>query len=169
MKFSDSEKDLDILASINLPHSVYRKMENDLLSEKRQVEKELIRAELKIENPSPEKPKTVKPATVTMSQVSQMLGAFKTYMENQQFEELNRLSQFSPGRGQFIKELFSQYRNMKINISNVQFIPLQNKANAAIKLSNLVAVNGNKVEPNASSQFQISLHLDQEQQLKIYW
>jgi len=104
-----------------------------------------------------------------MDQVSQMLGAFKTCMETQQFEELDRMSQFSPGRDQFIRQLFSQYRKMKINISNVQFIPLQNKANAVIKLSNLVSVDGAEVDANAASPFQISLRLDQEQQLKIYW
>jgi len=194
LKLSKAENDLNILAEIQLPQALLKELKTNLASEKSFEEKiradraqvakaqsEKARAEkaqakkaraektLADKERGATKIEPVKPVTVTLNQVSQMLSAFKTCMENQQFEELNQLSQFSPGRDQFIKQLFSQYRNMKINISNVQFIPLQNKANAEIKLSNLVSVDGAKTDNDAASQFQISLHLDQEQNLKIFW
>ena len=58
---------------------------------------------------------------------------------------------------------------MKVNISNIKFIAIQNEASAQIKITDLIENNGYQVVPGAWSQFLINIHPDKDQQLKIYW
>lgn len=158
-QFSDAENDLTILARLEINQVLYDGMEGKLASAKLQLNSE----KEKSKNETPMQSK------ITMEHINQLLGSFKVSMENQDFNELNKISQFSTGREQFIRQLFSQYKTMKVHVSNVQYIPTRNQASAHVKISDLIQNNGYPVVPGDWSRFQIDMRPDQEQHLKIHW
>lgn len=102
-------------------------------------------------------------------QVSKKVGEFKTAIQTRNKTKLNNLSQYSPGREQFVNTLLSQYKSINVKISNLQLISKENKAKAQVELTDLVDINNKKITPGSWSKFQISVRQNSNKQLKIYW
>lgn len=101
--------------------------------------------------------------------MSEIIGQFKSTLQARSKKKLKRMSQYIPGREQFINQLLGQYRSINVKISNLQFIKKENKALAQIELTNLIDINGNKVTPGNWSKFEITVRYNNQNQLKIYW
>ncbi|MGD8569901.1 MAG: serine/threonine-protein kinase [Gammaproteobacteria bacterium] len=160
LKTDKAKQDLKVLSELQIPQALYEDMESKFAAADWQAKKKAQDAETA---------QISKPAQITMDQVNELLGSFKTFMENQDFKELEKISRFSDGREQFIKQLFGQYKTVKVQISNVQYIAARNKASARIQLSELTENSGYQVVPGAWSRFQIDMRLDRDQRLKIHW
>ena len=105
-----------------------------------------------------------------INQVSKKIGEFKTALEERNKNKINNLSQYMPGRKQFVDQLLSQYQNINVKISNLQLISKENRAKAQVDLTDLVDINNHKVTPGSWSKFEIIVkHNSSNNQLKIHW
>ena len=101
--------------------------------------------------------------------MSKRVGEFKAAIQTRNKNKLKSLSQYSPGREQFVNQLLSQYQNINVKISNLQLISKENKAQAQVELTDLVDINNKKVTPGSWSKFEIIVRHNSSKQLKVYW
>ena len=143
-QLSKAERDISIMKKISAPSSTIKQMQ-ETLAKKTASEK------------------------FDIHQVSKKVGEFKTAIQARNKNKLKSLSQYSPGREQFVNQLLSQYQNINVKISNLQLISKENKAKAQVELTDLVDINNKKITPGSWSKFEIVVRHNSRKQLKIYW
>jgi serine/threonine protein kinase len=82
---------------------------------------------------------------------------------------MDKLSHYTSGRAEFVRQLFANYQRINVHISNFQFIAKTNQAQAQVELKNLIDINGQQVKPGNWNKFQIIIRLDNEGRAEIYW
>jgi len=98
-----------------------------------------------------------------------MMGQFKNAIETRNKSTLKNISQFGPGRSQFVEQLLNQYRNIQVNISGFQFIAKENRASALVELNDLVDINGKQITPGNWNKFSIIVRNNRNNKLRVYW
>ena len=130
-----------------------------------QRKKEQLAAQKK--KAAPAKKTTAK--KLDIGKASVIIGQFKSAIQARDKRKLKKISQYVPGREQFINQLLSQYRSINVDISNLKFIQKDNKAQAHVELSKLIDVKGAKVTPGNWSKFEITVRYNNSNHLKVYW
>lgn len=148
-----AESDIRIMKKVSAPSSTIRSMQATL--KKHQPKKKVV------------KKRTVK--RLDIGQASEMIGQFKSAIQTRNKNKVKTISQFIPGREQFINQLIDQYKSISVNISNLKFIPKENKAEANVELTKLIDVKGSKVTPGKWSKFKITVRYNKKNYLKVYW
>jgi sugar-specific transcriptional regulator TrmB len=112
-----------------------------------------------------------KPTTkqLNIHQVSKIIGQFKSAIENHNNSKLISLSQYKPGRKQFVDQLLGQYKSITVKVFQLNLIPQENKAKTQIELTNLVDKNNVKVTPGNWNKFEIIIRYNNKNQLKVHW
>ena len=140
---------------------------------KEQLEAQQKKAQLKAQQKklakkaTPAKKSTAK--KLDIGKASKMIGQFKSAIQARNKNSLKKMSQYIPGREQFINQLLDQYSTINATISDLKFISRENKAQAHVELSNLIDVNGNNVTPGNWSKFVITVRYNNRNRLKVYW
>ena len=101
--------------------------------------------------------------------ISDIVSRFKNSMEVSDVQTVKNLSEFAPGREQFVDQFFANYRSFKINISGFQYIANDHKANAHASLSRLTNKKGYSVQPGAWGEFDIVVKKNKNNQWRIHW
>ncbi|MDH5612647.1 MAG: protein kinase [Gammaproteobacteria bacterium] len=144
-----AENVIDIMKKISTPASTIRAMQATL------------------KNNQPKKAASAK--KLDIGKASEVIGQFKSAIQTRDKNKLKKMSQYIPGREQFINQLLEQYSSINVNISNLQFIPKENEAQAHIELTNLIDINGSQVTPGNWSKFEITVRYDDNNRPKVYW
>jgi tetratricopeptide (TPR) repeat protein len=155
-KLSKAENDIRIMKKISAPSSTIKQMQQTLKDSR-----------LKISAANKEKKTVSRPLDI--QQVSNIVGEFKTALQQRDKNKLKDLSQYVSGREQFVNQLLSQYKNINVKISSLQLISKENKARAQVDLTDLVDINNKKIIPGNWSQFEITVQDNSNNQLKVYW
>ncbi len=153
-----AKRDIRVMQKIAAPSSDIRDMQKTL--KKSQQKKSARKAARSKKQP-------LKKLDINM--VGNVIGQFKSAMQSRNTTKIKRMSQFVPGRAQFVEQLHSQYRSINLKVSNLQFIPKENRAKAQIELTDLVDIDGKKITPGSWSKFEIDLRYNSRNQLKVYW
>ena len=121
----------------------------------------------------------VKPTTVQKEQIetkklteeltNKTLGLFLRAMKSRDKRAMDKLSHYTSGRAEFVRQLFANYRKIDVHISNVQFIAKKNQTQAQVELKNLIDINGQQVKPGSWNKFQIIIRLDKKGRGEVYW
>lgn len=125
------------------------------------------RMQVSLKNSQPKK--IAPPKKLNIGKASEIIGQFKSAIQTRNRSTLKKISQYVPGREQFINQLLKQYISISVGISNLKFIPKENKAQASVELSNLVDIKGAKVTPGKWSRFEVTVRYDRRNRLKVYW
>jgi len=152
-----AERDLRIMKKIDLAESDISSMARKLKAAQKKQSRKAA---------SGKKPVSKK---LSIDQASQLIVRFKTAVQRRDRQALGKISEYTPGRRQFIKQLFSQYSTIDVKITDLRLISSKNMARAKVELKDLVDINGNKVLPGNWSKFEISLRYNEKNQLKVYW
>jgi len=160
-QFSKAERDIAVLKKIALADSSILKMQRTLDKSRNKPVKTAARI-----NKKPVK-KPLK--NIDMHQVSQKIGEFKLALQKGDTKKINRMSQFVPGRKQFVAQLHSQYKKLTVKVSNLHLISKEKRVLADIELTDLIDKNGNKISPGDWSKFEIVLRYNKNNILKVYW
>lgn len=158
LRLKSAERDIGIMKKISAPAADIIQMQKVLNKSKQQ---QLAKKKAK------PKPRTVK--KLNIEAVSNVVGKFKSALQNRNTRKIKNMSQFVPGRGQFVEQLHSQYRSLKVKVSNLRLIPKEKIAKAHIEISDLIDINDNKISPGNWSKFEIELRYNNRNQLKVYW
>lgn len=100
---------------------------------------------------------------------SDLLGKFKQGFESRNIRALKRMSEFRPGRQEFLQQFFNNYNSFRLKISGVKFIGSERKGVANIAITKLINKYGSPVNPGTWSQFEIEVRRNSVGQWKIYW
>ena len=155
-QLSKAERDISIMKKISAPSSTIKQMQKTLNNSQQKIS-------------AANKAKKTASEKFDIHQVSKKVGEFKTAIQARNKNKLKSLSQYSPGREQFVNQLLSQYQNINVKISNLQLISKENKAKAQVELTDLVDINNKKITPGSWSKFEIVVRHNSRKQLKIYW
>lgn len=147
-QISRAQRDLKVMKTIAAGERVTRVMTQTLRDKKRHLDK---------------------PKKTEIEQISDLMGEFKTQLEKRSTTKIKKMSQFIPGRQQFVEQLTRQYRSFDVQISNFKFIAKEHHATAQVELTNLVDKNDNQVTPGAWSRFTIKIEKNNQRQFKVYW
>jgi hypothetical protein len=101
--------------------------------------------------------------------ISDIVSQFKTSMEASDVKKVKNLSEFEPGRDQFVEQFFANYQSLKMNVSGFQYIAKEHKATANVSLSRLVNKKGQAVQPGAWGEFSIVVQKNRAGQWRVYW
>ena len=101
--------------------------------------------------------------------INDLIAEFKTNLESRNQTRIKKISQFVPGREQFVEQLLGQYRTLKVTISDYRYIAQNHEATANVELSDLIDKNGNPVIPGSWSKFSIRIAINSGEQFKVYW
>jgi serine/threonine protein kinase len=154
-QLSKAENDIRIMKDIAAPSSTIKQMQSTLNISK--------------QNQSTAKTKQSSSKKLDINQASILIGQFKTAIEARNKRSLKNMSQYMPGREQFVDQLLSQYNRINVKVSNLRLISKENKAKAQIELTDLVDINNNNITPGSWSKFEIIIQYNSKDQLKIYW
>lgn len=99
----------------------------------------------------------------------ELMGDFKKAIESYNLRKLKGMSEFQPGREQFVEQFFDNYQSVKVNISGYKYIARENKALANITLSRLINNKGHAVSPGAWGEFEITVKRNSKNQWRVYW
>lgn len=157
-QLKSAQRDIGIMEKISAPAADIKQMQKTLNKSKQQ---QLAK------NKSKPKQRTVKKLNIEL--VSKVIGQFKSALQSRNTKKIKNMSQFVPGRKQFVEQLHSQYRSLNVKVSNLRLIPKENKAQAHIEVTDLIDINGNKISPGNWSKFEIALRYNNRNQLKVYW
>jgi len=159
-RFNRAKQDIKVMKAIAAPLSDIRMMQRKLASKQQRPVKA-----------SRNKPVVLTPTfkKLDIEQVSSKVTQFKTAMQSRNTNEIKKISQFVPGRQQFVEELLSQYKSINVKISGLQLIASKNSAKAQVELKDLVGINGKKIIPGNWSRFAISISYNNKNELKVYW
>lgn len=143
-----AQRDLSIMERIAGGDWVTRRMQQILAEKKRDIQK---------------------PKKTEIELISDLVGEFKTNLEQRNMKEIKKISQFLPGRQKFVEQLVEQYDYMKVTISGFKFIAKKHQATVSVELSGLVDKNGHHVTPGNWSKFSIKVAKNSNQQFKVHW
>ena len=101
--------------------------------------------------------------------INDLIAEFKTNLESRNQTRIKKISQFVPGREQFVEQLLGQYRTLKVTISDYRYIAQNHEATANVELSDLIDKKGNPVIPGSWSKFSIRIAKNSGEQFKVYW
>jgi hypothetical protein len=104
-----------------------------------------------------------------INQASKLVGEFQSAIQQHNKIKLNTMSQYAPGREQFVSQLMAQYLKINVRISNLRLISKDNEVKAHVELTDLVDKNNNNILPGSWSKFEIVVRENNKKQLKIYW
>lgn len=147
-QISRAQKDLDLMEKIAAGERLTRQMQQALAKKKQDMRQ---------------------PQKSEIEQISDLMGEFKTQLEKRNTRKIKNISEFVPGRQQFVEQLLDQYRSLEVRISDFKYIAKGHSATADIELTKLVDKNGNEVTPGDWSKFSIKIEKNERQQLKVYW
>jgi hypothetical protein len=101
--------------------------------------------------------------------ISDLVNQFKKSMETYDLITIQNVSEFAPGRRQFLQQFFANYQSFQMNVSGFQYIATDHKATAEVKLNQLVNRKGQSVQPGAWGKFPIVVQKNSAGQWRIYW
>jgi hypothetical protein len=101
--------------------------------------------------------------------ISDIVSRFNISMEASDIKAIRNMSVFEAGRGQFVDQFFANYKSLKLNISNFQYIANKHKANVHASLNRLTNKKGNLVQPGAWGEFDIVIKQNKNKQWRVYW
>ena len=101
--------------------------------------------------------------------ISDLVNQFKKSMETYDLITVQNLSEFQPGRRQFLQQFFANYQSFQMNVSGFQYIANEHKATAKVKLNQLVNRKGQSVQPGVWGEFAIVVQQNSNDQWRIYW
>lgn len=154
-QLSKAERDIRIMKKISAPSSTIKQMQASLKSSQQKK--------------SSTSSKKTASKQLDIHTASKIIGQFKTAIEAHNKKILTSLSQFMPGRKQFVDQLFDTYHHITVKISHLQQIPKENRVKAQVELTDLIDINNKKVTPGSWNKFEISVRQNSKQQLKVYW
>jgi serine/threonine protein kinase len=162
-QIDNAQQDIRIMKNISASSSDIGDMQNIL---NKTLKKKKTKAPIR---PKKSVVKKSAPKKLNIQKVSDVIGQFKSAMQSHKTKKIAKMSQFIPGREQFVRQLHSQYKNINVKVSNLNLIPKDKHAQANIELTDLIDINDNKVTPGNWSKFIITLRYNKQNQLKIYW
>jgi serine/threonine protein kinase len=101
--------------------------------------------------------------------VGDLIGEYKLALETKDLTRLRKISQFRPGREQFIRSVFQQYKDFNVNISGFEFISKERRGKATVELSKMTDKNNQVVMPGGWSKFEIGTIRDNNGRFYIDW
>ncbi|HEY9049961.1 MAG TPA: serine/threonine-protein kinase, partial [Gammaproteobacteria bacterium] len=69
--------------------------------------------------------------------VSELIGMYKIALETKDLSKLRKISKFKPGREQFVKGVFQQYKDFTVVISGFEFIAKEQRGRATVELTKM--------------------------------
>jgi len=131
----------------------------------RRVRKNLLRAKAAVKVA----PKVKVSRQSEIEIVSGLLAEFKRAFESQNRSSLEKISEISASRRGFIKQLFTQYRSLRLKISNFQHINKKHQGSANIQISDLISRAGESVQPGSWARFDIRIEKNRAGVWKVFW
>ncbi|NOZ51539.1 MAG: protein kinase [Gammaproteobacteria bacterium] len=115
-----------------------------------------------------------KTATTTSSRpnidaISEIIGKYKSYFESGNARELENISDYKPGRQQFVNQFFDQYQSVEVVISGFRYIGKEQKGLASISLTQLENKRGHTIKPGTWSKFEIIVNKNSQREWKVVW
>jgi len=110
-----------------------------------------------------------KPARPDIEVISEMIGNYKMYFESGNVPELDKLSDYKPGRKSFVEQFFNQYQSVAVVVSGVRYIGKEQKGLATISLTQLMNKRGSAITPGTWSEFDIVIAPNDHGDWKITW
>lgn len=104
-----------------------------------------------------------------IEQVSQLVGKYKSLLENRDLSGLKNISKFKSGRENFLRGLFSQYRKFDVEISGFSFIAKEHRAKAHVQLVRMTDKNNQVVLPGSWSKYDIQILRNKNHRYYVYW
>lgn len=101
--------------------------------------------------------------------ISGLVSQFKKTVESHDVSSVKGISEFVPGRAQFVEQFFANYQSFKMNISGFQYIAKEHKATAHVSLSRLINKQGHAVQPGAWGEFDIVVQKNKSNQWRVFW
>ena len=154
-KLSKAESVISIMKNISAPSSSIKQMQKTL--EVSQRKSSTASANKSVSR------------RLDINQASKLVGEFQSAIQQHNEIKLNTMSQYAPGREQFVSQLMSQYLKINARISNLRLISRDNEVKAHVELTDLVDINNNNISPGSWSKFEIVVRENNKKQLKIYW
>ena len=109
------------------------------------------------------------PTKPEIDQVGELISEYKTALETKDLSKLRKISQFVPGREQFITSLFQQYKDFSVHISGFEFISNEHRGKATVELSKMTDKNNQSVIPGNWSKFEINTLRDNSGKFYVNW
>ena len=110
-----------------------------------------------------------KPQRPDIEVINELLSEFKTTIEAHDVKKLKAISEFSPGRAQFVDQFYANYKSVSVNVSGFEFISREHKGKASVQLVRLINNNGQPVQAGAWGKFQIVVQKNNQDQWRIFW
>ena len=101
--------------------------------------------------------------------ISEMVGDFKKMIEARNVKKIKSISEFSPGREQFVNQFYDNYQSVNVSVSGFQFISKEHKGKASIQLDKLINKKGQSVRAGAWGKFDIVVKRNQNNQWRVFW
>lgn len=139
-----------------------------VLSLKRRITQTLTPTKTRIK-PTTTQTEEIKAKNLTEEMTNKTLKLFLRAMKSRDKRAMDKLSHYTSGRTEFVRQLFANYREINVRISSVQFIAKTNQTQAQVELKNLIDINGQQVKPGNWNKFQIIIRLDNEGGGEVYW
>lgn len=139
-----------------------------VLSLKRQITQALTPTQMPIKLTKTQT-EEIEPKKLTEELTNKTLGLFLRAMQSQDKRAMDKLSHYTNGRAEFVRQLFANYREINVRLSSIQFIAKKNQTQAQVELKNLMDINGQQVQPGNWNKFQITIRLDNEGREEVYW
>jgi serine/threonine protein kinase len=109
------------------------------------------------------------PSKPELEVINELIHDFRNSFETNNMAKLQHLSEFAPGRQQFLEQFFAQYRFFKLQIKDFEYITVQHQASAIVSLDDLVSKEGEHVKPGPWNQFLIQIAKNQQGKWKVHW
>jgi serine/threonine protein kinase len=154
-KLSDAEKAVDAIALISPNSSLSKKLAAQLAGLRQ-----------------PSKPKltsSVQPSRPELETINELIHDFRNSFESSNLTKLQDLSEFAPGRQQFLAQFFDHYRFFKMEIRDFEYIIVQHQASAIVSLNDLVNKEGEYVKPGSWNRFLIQIAKNEQGKWKVHW
>ncbi len=109
------------------------------------------------------------PARPDIEVINEMVGRYKAAFEARDVTALHKMSEFQPGDKEFPQQFFSQYREFRLDISEVEYIRGEHKGRARVTLFDLVEFSGDLMDWAAWRQFEVVIQKNISGQWKVFW
>jgi len=101
--------------------------------------------------------------------ISDLIGEFKSTLESRDTAKLIKLSEWLPGRQEFIAQFLAQYTSYRVDISGFRYFGSERKGYAKVSLTNLTNTSGYPVQPGPWRQFEVVIQKDVHGQWRVVW
>ena len=101
--------------------------------------------------------------------INEMVDKFKVAFERRDLAALQNISELQPGDETFPQDVFSQYKEFRLNISEIEYVRVEHKGIANVALVDLVKINGEPEPwPGGWSRFEIVIQKNILGQWKVF-